>query len=236
MPADLVLLNAKVVTLESGAPDAQAIAIAGSRIAAIGSSADMKPHAGPKTQFIDLKGQLVIPGFMEGHGHFTGVGTAQLQLNLMKVKSWDEIVAMVEAAAKKANPRWIYGRGWHQENGTSSRRRTSRAFRRFAEQGLPNNPVRHACERLRELREREGDGDPAHERYAEPPGGDIIRDAKHSIGAGEPASLIRRGRGERSGRRGKGARAQQTPRARVAGVCRRASRRSGLGSSFADVD
>ena len=47
----------------------------------------------------------MIPGFIEGHGHFTGVGEAQLNLNLMKTSSWDEIVAMVAEAAKKREAR-----------------------------------------------------------------------------------------------------------------------------------
>ena len=82
-PADLVLLNAKVVTLEDSRPEAQAVAVVGDKIADVGSSADIKRHVGPNTQVIDLKGQLVIPGFIEGHGHFGGVGQAQLNLNLM---------------------------------------------------------------------------------------------------------------------------------------------------------
>ena len=69
---------------------------------------------------IDAGGQLVIPGFIEGHGHFTGVGEAQLDLNLMTARTWDEIVAMVEEAVKTAKPgQWIYGRGWHQEKWTA---------------------------------------------------------------------------------------------------------------------
>src|SRR5262245_27866769 len=83
-PADLVLTNGKIVTVEEGMPEAQAIAVVGDRIAALGSSADIKRHVGPKTQVIDLKGQLVLPGFIEGHGHFTGVGQAELNLKLMK--------------------------------------------------------------------------------------------------------------------------------------------------------
>ena len=114
--ADLVLLNGKIVTLEENAPQVEAVAIGGNRIAALGSSAEMKRHIGEKTQVIDVAGALVIPGFVESHGHFNGVGLAQLNLNLMKAKSWDEIVAQVEQAVKKAKPgEWIYGRGWHQE-------------------------------------------------------------------------------------------------------------------------
>ena len=65
-PADLVITNGKVVTVEDGAPEAQAVAVRGSRIVAVGTSADMKTHIGPKTEVIDVKGQLVIPGLHRG--------------------------------------------------------------------------------------------------------------------------------------------------------------------------
>ena len=103
-PADLVITNGKVVTVETGVPDAQAVASRGGRIVAIGSAADMKAHIGPNTEVIDVKGQLVLPGFIEGHGHFTGVGSAQLNLNLMNTTSWDQIVAMVAEKVKTAKP------------------------------------------------------------------------------------------------------------------------------------
>ena len=82
-PADLVLTNGRVVTVEESAPEAQAVAVAGDRIVALGTSAEIQRYVGPKTDVIDVKGQLVLPGFVEGHGHFTGVGEAQLNLNLM---------------------------------------------------------------------------------------------------------------------------------------------------------
>jgi predicted amidohydrolase YtcJ len=114
--ADLVLLNGKIVTIEENTPQVEAVAIGGNRIAALGSSAEMKRHIGQQTQVMDVAGALVIPGFVESHGHFNGVGLAQLDLNLTKAKSWDEIVGQVEQAVKKAKPgEWIYGRGWHQE-------------------------------------------------------------------------------------------------------------------------
>src|SRR5688500_17623749 len=78
--ADLVLTNGKIVTVEEGAPEAQAIASAAGRIVAVGSNAAIKKHIGPNTEVIDLQGQLVIPGFIEGHGHFNGIGNAELGL------------------------------------------------------------------------------------------------------------------------------------------------------------
>ena len=142
--------------------EAQAVASRGGRIVAIGTAAEMKAHIGPKTEVIDVKGQLVIPGFIEGHGHFTGVGAAQLNLNLMNTKSWDQIVAMVAEQVKTAKPgEWIYGRGWHQEKWTARPNPNVEGFPdpRVAQQGLAEQPRRaHARERPRQLRQCQSDG------------------------------------------------------------------------------
>ena len=143
-PADLVLTNGRVVTVEDGQPDAQALAIGGDRIVAVGSSADIRRYVGPATRVIDVGGQLVIPGFVEGHGHFTGLGEAQLNLNLMNVKSWDEIVAMVAEAVKTAKPgQWIRGRGWHQEKWSAAPSPNVEGFPTHAslDRVSPDNPV-----------------------------------------------------------------------------------------------
>ncbi len=99
-PADLVLRNGKIVTMNSALPAAQAIAVRGDRIAALGSDRDAQRWIGPQTRVIDLHGQLAIPGFIEGHGHFTGVGEFRLGLDLREARTWDEIVAQVARAAE----------------------------------------------------------------------------------------------------------------------------------------
>src|SRR5258708_10902768 len=115
-PADLVLTTGRIVTVDDGRPEVEAIAISKDRIEALGTAAEIKTMTGPSTQVIDLQGQLATPGFIESHGHFTSIGGAQLELNLMNVESWDKILAMVAEAVARAKPgQWIYGRGWHQE-------------------------------------------------------------------------------------------------------------------------
>lgn len=115
-PADLVLTNGKVVTVDALRPEAQAIAIIGDRIVAVGSAREIRAYVGGNTEVIDLGGRLAIPGFIEGHGHFMGIGQAKMILDLTTARSWDEIVEMVAEAAKTAEPgKWIFGRGWHQE-------------------------------------------------------------------------------------------------------------------------
>jgi predicted amidohydrolase YtcJ len=115
-PADLVLRGGKIVTMNEARPEAQALAVRGDAIVALGADRDTQPYVGSSTKIIDLKGALATPGFIDAHVHFTGVGEAARNLKLSTARSWDEIVQMVGDAAKKARPgEWILGRGWHQE-------------------------------------------------------------------------------------------------------------------------
>lgn len=190
-PADLVLLNGKIVTVDDGRPEAQALAIVGDRIADVGSAEDIKRHVGPKTEVIDLKGQLVIPGFIEGHGHFSGVGEAQLNLNLMNAKSWDEIVSMVEQEARKAKPgAWILGRGWHQEKWTSPPQPNVEGFptHETLSRVSPNNPVllTHASGHASFANAKAMEVSGVTGKTPNPPGGDFLKDA-----SGSPTGLFR---------------------------------------------
>ena len=115
-PADLVLHNGNIVTVDETVPQAEALAVRGDLIVAVGTNDDVDTYIGEATDVIDLTGQTAIPGFIEGHGHFLGVGGAQMQLRLMDVENWDEVVSMAAAAVAEAQPgELIRGRGWHQE-------------------------------------------------------------------------------------------------------------------------
>ena len=190
-PADLVLTNGRIVTVEDSRPEAEAIAISKDRIQALGSAEEIKKMTGPNTQVIDLQGQLAIPGFIESHGHFAGVGGAQLQLNLMNVDSWDKIVAMVAEAVSRAKPgQWIYGRGWHQEKWTSRPTPNVEGFPTHAslDKVSPNNPVLlvhasgHAAFANGKAMELSGIRRPTES----PAGGEILRD-----GNGDATGLLR---------------------------------------------
>lgn len=114
--ADLVLHHGTVVTVDAGVPNGEALAVRDGRIVAVGSDAEIDAFIGSSTEVIDLEGQLAIPGFIDSHVHFSGIGTSKLQLNLMNVANWDEVVDMVAAAVAEAEPgELISGRGWHQE-------------------------------------------------------------------------------------------------------------------------
>jgi len=142
--ADLVLRNGKIVTLDPANPQAQAIAITDGKIVAVGTNAQISSQVQPSTKVIDLAGKLAIPGFIDGHGHFTGVGQMKMNLNLRDAKSWDQIVAMVGAAAKEAKPgQWIVGRGWHQEKWDAKPVPNVNGFpvHDALSKAAPNNPV-----------------------------------------------------------------------------------------------
>ncbi len=114
--ASLILLNGVFFTADSLHPSATAVAVAGDRILAVGSDAEMRLLANEKTEVVDLQGAFAMPGFIEGHGHFEALGTSLINLNLMSTKSWQEIVQLVAEKAKSVPPgEWIEGRGWHQE-------------------------------------------------------------------------------------------------------------------------
>ena len=113
--ADLVLRGGKVVTMDAALPLAQAVAISGERIVAVGSDEQIGPRIGPTTQVIELAGRLVVPGFIEGHGHFLSLGEQKLKLDVSDAESWEEVVRRVAAAVQKTpKGKWIDGRGWHQ--------------------------------------------------------------------------------------------------------------------------
>ncbi len=116
LPADLVLIRGNVVTMDPARPHAEAIAIRGDRIVAVGARHEIGQYIGPKTQVVDLAGQLAIPGFIESHGHFISLGRRVRQVRAEQARTWDDLVTTVaEAARQRPKGEWILGRGWHQE-------------------------------------------------------------------------------------------------------------------------
>lgn len=141
--ATLVLRNGRVETMDEAKPAAQAIAIGGDRIVAVGTNEEIRPYVGSATKVIDLRGALATPGLIDSHVHFTGIGDSKQILNL-KVRSWSEIVAMVGEEAKKRRPgEVIRGRGWHQEKWDTAPRPNVEGFptHESLDRVSPNNPV-----------------------------------------------------------------------------------------------
>jgi predicted amidohydrolase YtcJ len=189
-PADLILRNGKIVTLDPAQPEVHAIALRNGRIVAVGEAADAPSLLGPATRVIDLAGKLAIPGFIEGHGHFMAVGEAQMNLNLRTARNWDDIVAMVAAAAKTAPPgAWIMGRGFHQSKWDKPPQPNVQGFPVHAELSKvsPNNPVwlEHASGHASMVNAAALKAAEINANTPNPPGGEIFKDAN-----GEPTGLL----------------------------------------------
>ncbi len=115
-PADLVLINGKLVTVDDTLPEAEALAAKGEFIVAVGTNAEIEAYIGDNTEVIDLGGMLAVPGLIEGHGHYMSLGSSLMNLELRSAQTWDDIVDMVAEAVSQAEPgEWIVGRGWHQD-------------------------------------------------------------------------------------------------------------------------
>ena len=115
-PADLVITGGKIVTMDPETPEVEALAARGQEIVALGSASEIAALIGDGTEVLELAGGLAVPGLIEGHGHFIGLGRSRMMLDLTIPASFDEIVAMVAEAVAAAEPGdWILGRGWHQE-------------------------------------------------------------------------------------------------------------------------
>jgi len=190
-PADLVLRNGKIVTVNAAAPAAQAIAVRGDKVAALGTDADAAKWIGPRTRVIDLHGMLAIPGFIEGHGHFTGTGEFRLGLDLREARTWEGIVDQVARAAKQAKPGdWIVGRGWHQSKWDHAPEPNVEGFplHDSLDKVAPNNPVllTHASGHAAFVNGKALDAAGITRDTPNPNGGEILKDAK-----GNPTGLMR---------------------------------------------
>ena len=126
-PADLLLFNGKVVTLDSASSVSEAIAIEAGRIAATGSSEELRKLAGPATKVIDLGGRTVIPGLIDSHIHAIRAGFRYTaEVNWEGTTSLAEALERLRAAAARAKPdAWlIVAGGWTPRQFAESRRPT----------------------------------------------------------------------------------------------------------------
>jgi hypothetical protein len=189
-PADLVLLNAVVHTVDPKQPRAEAVAVRGNRIVAVGTGAELRAYVGSASRVIDLGGRTVVPGFHDAHAHLLGIGFARLDVDLVGTRSFDEVLARVAKAVKaRAAGEWIRGRGWHEEKWTAPAGGAVRGFPTHAALSAlsPDNPVvleradGHAVlvnAKAMSLRGITRD-------TPVPEGGEIVRDA-----AGEPTGIF----------------------------------------------
>lgn len=188
--ADLVVLNGRLVTLADPA-EAEALAALDGRIVFVGASEDARDWVGPDTEILDLEGRLGVPGFIEGHGHFWGVGEAKLQLALGEAGTWDEIVAQVAGAVAEVEPgTWILGRGWHQSKWIEPAVPSVQGLPVHHELSAvsPENPVLlgHASGHMAFANARAMELADIDATTPDPDGGEIVRDAD-----GQPTGALR---------------------------------------------
>jgi predicted amidohydrolase YtcJ len=181
-PADLVLYNGKIITLDAQLNEAEAIVVNSDTIVFVGSDTEAQKFISPETKSYDLKGKTVIPGFIESHAHLVGLGKSKVNLDLMDVTNWDGLVAEVVVKSEEANPgEWIIGRGWHQEKwdpkpidnveGYPTHEKLSRA--------IPYHPVllTHASGHAIFANEKAMEIAGITNETPDPPGGRIVRDS-----------------------------------------------------------
>jgi predicted amidohydrolase YtcJ len=113
-PADLMLVKARIYTVDSSHPWAEALAIRDGKILAVGTGEEIERYRGPKTKVIDAKGRLILPGFTDCHVHFMEGSLLMQQISLSGAQTIREIQQRVKAyAAAHPDEPWLLGRGWN---------------------------------------------------------------------------------------------------------------------------
>jgi predicted amidohydrolase YtcJ len=139
--ADLILTNGRVLTVDAGDRVAQAVAIAGNRIIAVGTNAEVARVAAPNARRIDLQGRTVTPGLLDAHAHFSGGGADRLfviDLSYPNVKNMADVAAAIrDKVATTPKGGWIQGRGWDEGKLTERRVITAKDLDAVS----PDNPV-----------------------------------------------------------------------------------------------
>lgn len=184
-PADIVFTNGIVYTVDPSNPKVEAVAVKEGLILALGSSDEISEYISDQTQVVDLFGMTMTPGLIESHAHLMGIGYNKLELDLMYVKTYDELVEKVAEAVAKAKPGdWITGRGWHQDKWIEKPEKMVKGFQTndLLDEVSPDNPVflRHASGHASfansKALEMAGINNLKGERPGEVEGGEIILD------------------------------------------------------------
>jgi len=137
-PADVVLVNGNIYTVDNARPAASALAVRGGRVLFVGSDDEARVLAKESTHVIDLHGATVVPGIVDAHAHLLGLGNTLRRVNLAGSTSYEEVIDRVKAWSKDVKPgEWILGRGWDQTRWPGREFPTHDALSR----AFPNNPV-----------------------------------------------------------------------------------------------
>jgi predicted amidohydrolase YtcJ len=128
--ADVILSNGKIITVDERFTIAQAVAVRGERIIAVGTNQEIARLAGPSTRRIDLRGRAVLPGLIDNHAHFMEEGVLWTdELRLDGIETRKQAIEMMRAkAASIAADRWVYTLGgWSPDQFTDDKRPFTRA-------------------------------------------------------------------------------------------------------------
>ena len=185
--ADLILLNARVLSLEPGQPSANSVAIKNSRILAVGQLDEMAPLIGPETRRLDCQGMTLMPGFHDAHCHFRALASRFLDLDCSpnKADSISEIKNLVAQKARNTAPgQWIRAFGYDEDSLAEGRHPN----RHDLDEATPVHPVR--------LEHRTGHATVLNSRamlllgltrdFEDPPDGVIVREEE----TGQPTGLF----------------------------------------------
>jgi predicted amidohydrolase YtcJ len=146
--ANIIFKNGTIYTANDSQPTAKLVAVTNGLISYVGDD-ESAITTNSSTQIIDLEGQTLTPGLIEGHGHILGIGYNEMNINLLDVKNYQELLDLVIEAVSKAEPgQWIVGRGWHQSKWIPQPKLLVKGFQTHEQLSAisPDNPIllRHA--------------------------------------------------------------------------------------------
>jgi predicted amidohydrolase YtcJ len=183
--ADMILLNGKIWTVDEKQPEVEAVAVIGNRIAAVGTTNEIRKWIGPQTRVIDLGGKRVVPGFNDAHVHFLDGGAGLASVQLRDAASPEEFRKRIgEFAAKLPKGRWVLNGNWDHENWKPANLPT----RQLIDAVTPDNPVfinrldGHMCLANSLALKLAG----VTRDTKDPDGGSVVRDAN-----GEPTGVLK---------------------------------------------
>lgn len=187
--AETIITNAKVWTVDTNHPRAEAVAVIGNRIVAVGSNAEIDAWRGQRTRVIDAGGKMLLPGFNDAHVHFISGGMQLDQVQLNDARTKEEFIRRIaEQARKTQKGEWIVGGDWDEQNWAESEPNAGLPTREWIDAATPNIPVfvnRHdGHESLANSLALKLAG--VTSRTQNPPGGEIVRDAQ-----GNPTGVLK---------------------------------------------
>ncbi|TWT42170.1 N-substituted formamide deformylase precursor [Phycisphaerae bacterium RAS1] len=184
-PPDTIYVNGNIYTCNAIRPRAEAIAVAGERVAALGTTVEIRRLAPQGVKVVDISGKTVLPGLIDSHGHMSGLGSFGLgRLDLSRATSFDDMVAIAKEKAAATPPgQWILGGRWDHESWRDRRLPSHAAL----SEATPNHPVF-----LKRVDGHAGVANAAALKLAgitrdtpSPAGGEILKDA-----SGEPTGVL----------------------------------------------